>query len=361
MLINVSSATIPSAAGTVFGNAAFCANETDINYSIAPVSGATTYIWAINGDGSITSGQGTNIITADYGITGTTTSYTVTPSNVCGDGLPKIKTVAIVPTPLAAGAITGALKFCADQTAKPYSIAAVTGASTYTWDVLSGSASVGSGQGTRIVGLDFGSAIPNAVNMQVTPYNTCGVAGVASSLAINEDNPVPTFTITPTFKQDTTVASVYRFTNHSPQGGVFSGFGVTPLDSTFRAANVPGPGDYPIVYTYTNSSGCTDTTVQDYIITAPPVVPTAFSPNGDGTNDEFYIPNSGLTEYKIEIYDRWGVLIFASEAPAIHWDGHSTSGGMCTDGTYYFVLHALTSTNDYSVTGFITLIGSGKK
>ncbi|MCX6311007.1 MAG: gliding motility-associated C-terminal domain-containing protein [Bacteroidetes bacterium] len=90
-------------------------------------------------------------------------------------------------------------------------------------------------------------------------------------------------------------------------------------------------------------------------------MPNVFSPNGDGTNDEFYIPNSGLKEFKIEIFDRWGVKIFESEAPAIHWDGHSTSGQKCSDGTYYYILHALTDTRDYSTSGFLTLIGSGKQ
>jgi gliding motility-associated-like protein len=111
----------------------------------------------------------------------------------------------------------------------------------------------------------------------------------------------------------------------------------------------------------TNAGGCVDTVQTIVTVLEGILIPNVFSPNGDGTNDEFFIPNSGLKEYKIEIYDRWGVLIFESTAPEIHWDGRSTSGNLCTDGTYYYILHAITNTADYSTTGFLTLIGSKKQ
>lgn len=122
-----------------------------------------------------------------------------------------------------------------------------------------------------------------------------------------------------------------------------------------------GAGTYTVTLTVTNSAGCSDTVTSIVTALEGILIPNVFTPNGDGTNDEFYIPNSGLKEYSIEIFDRWGVKIFESTAPDIHWDGRSTSGQLCTDGTYYFILHANTNTQDYSTTGFLTLIGSGKK
>lgn len=122
-----------------------------------------------------------------------------------------------------------------------------------------------------------------------------------------------------------------------------------------------GAGTYTVTLTVTNSAGCSDTVTSIVTALEGILIPNVFTPNGDGNNDEFYIPNSGLKEYSIEIFDRWGVKIFESTAPEIRWDGRSTSGQQCTDGTYYFVLHAITNTNDYSTTGFLTLIGSSKK
>jgi len=119
-------------------------------------------------------------------------------------------------------------------------------------------------------------------------------------------------------------------------------------------------GTYTVTLTVTNSAGCTDTVTGFVTIIEGIIIPNVFTPNGDGTNDEFYIANSGLKEYSIEIFDRWGVKIFESTAPEIHWDGRTTSGQLCTDGTYYFILKAVSNLKDYSTTGFITLIGSKK-
>jgi gliding motility-associated-like protein len=87
------------------------------------------------------------------------------------------------------------------------------------------------------------------------------------------------------------------------------------------------------------------------------LIPNVFSPDGDGINDQFYIPNSGLKEFSIEIFNRWGIKVFESTADEIRWDGVSTSGVKLSDGTYYFILKAVsTSGKDYSTTGFLTLL-----
>lgn len=52
------------------------------------------------------------------------------------------------------------------------------------------------------------------------------------------------------------------------------------------------------------------------------VLPTAFSPNGDGNNDLFrpkiFAP---VTNYNMSIYNRWGGLVFQSRDPQAGWDG----------------------------------------
>ena len=53
-----------------------------------------------------------------------------------------------------------------------------------------------------------------------------------------------------------------------------------------------------------------------------PMIPTGFSPNGDGNNDIFNI--YGIAEaktYELEIYNRWGELIFRSIDKTKGWDG----------------------------------------
>lgn len=53
-------------------------------------------------------------------------------------------------------------------------------------------------------------------------------------------------------------------------------------------------------------------------------LPTAFSPNFDGVNDEFrpgLNPRIEIISYRMEVYDRWGGLRFASDELANGWDG----------------------------------------
>jgi len=50
-------------------------------------------------------------------------------------------------------------------------------------------------------------------------------------------------------------------------------------------------------------------------------LPTAFSPNNDGANDEFRPLNDNLESYNISIYNRWGELVYRSDDFLEGWDG----------------------------------------
>ncbi|MEZ4885375.1 MAG: gliding motility-associated C-terminal domain-containing protein [Chitinophagales bacterium] len=69
------------------------------------------------------------------------------------------------------------------------------------------------------------------------------------------------------------------------------------------------------------------------------VVPTAFSPNGDGNNDQFSIfSNMPLLSVETRIYNRWGKLVFTSMDANEAWDG-SVDGEIQPIGVYvYYVL-----------------------
>jgi len=89
------------------------------------------------------------------------------------------------------------------------------------------------------------------------------------------------------------------------------------------------------------------------------VVPTVFTPNGDGLNDFFYINETGVERLDIKIFDRWGNLVFQSIEPNFKWDGKtSLLGGELMNGNYPFVILYKTfdSKADKKEAGFITLI-----
>ncbi len=68
-------------------------------------------------------------------------------------------------------------------------------------------------------------------------------------------------------------------------------------------------------------------------------LPNVFSPNGDGENDYFKpFPYKFVKDIDLQVYDRWGVLVFRTSDPDIHWDGQNmTSKQPVTDGTYFYV------------------------
>lgn len=173
----ISVGTLPSAAGTITGNSAPCAGTTGLIYSIASVSGATSYTWTVPSGATITGGTGTNSITVTMGSANGT--ITVTPVNSCGNGTSKSLAVTVGAVPGAAGTISGTNTPCASSTGNVYSIAAVTGATSYNWTLPSGAA-ITSGSGSNNVTVTMGTA--NGT-ISVTPVNTCG-NGTASSRSL---------------------------------------------------------------------------------------------------------------------------------------------------------------------------------
>ncbi|MFN0204497.1 MAG: PKD domain-containing protein [Bacteroidia bacterium] len=66
-------------------------------------------------------------------------------------------------------------------------------------------------------------------------------------------------------------------------------------------------------------------------------VPNAFSPNGDGINDEFFVNVSMVVGFNMEIYDRWGVKVFETPIPSQKWDG-TYRGKDVPEGVYTILI-----------------------
>lgn len=71
------------------------------------------------------------------------------------------------------------------------------------------------------------------------------------------------------------------------------------------------------------------------------IVPNVFTPNGDGVNDVFRIqgvPNPCWDTIHVEIYNRWGQLIYTSDEVEFSWDGKNSKGKEVSEGTYFVIL-----------------------
>lgn len=70
-------------------------------------------------------------------------------------------------------------------------------------------------------------------------------------------------------------------------------------------------------------------------------IPNAFSPNGDGLNDEFGVKTTGYPqEFRMDVYNRWGQRIFVSFDPNVQWDGTYGDGQPADPGVYFYYVRA---------------------
>jgi len=63
--------------------------------------------------------------------------------------------------------------------------------------------------------------------------------------------------------------------------------------------------------------------------------PNAFSPDGDGINDLFKISGQGINDFQIEIFNRWGQMVYKSIDLSNGWDG-TFKGKNLPTGTYVY-------------------------
>jgi gliding motility-associated-like protein len=97
-------------------------------------------------------------------------------------------------------------------------------------------------------------------------------------------------------------------------------------------------GTYTVRLRVSDYFGCSETSQQNFRITNLFEVPNAFTPNGDGKNDFFYVQTNGRTVYSLKIFTRNGVMIYKNTSPTIMWDGATANGDMVAPGTYFYVI-----------------------
>lgn len=133
--------------------------------------------------------------------------------------------------------------------------------------------------------------------------------------------------------------------------GEFTTRGIVPgTESEWTDFQVVAPGVDTLVYRVLaiEDSSDADTSISNYAHVIPEsrlFVPSAFTPNGDGINDGFgaksiFVVKHTLIPRKafvLEIYNRWGQLVFRTSDPDAEWDG-TYMGQPCQDGVYAFLV-----------------------
>jgi len=102
-------------------------------------------------------------------------------------------------------------------------------------------------------------------------------------------------------------------------------------------ANAPDSVTYLVTVRDTNNCvGYANVTVHIFKTLPEIFVPTAFSPNGDGTNDVLKVVAVGLKQFDFfRVFNRWGNMVFSTSNPSQGWDG-GFNGNRQPPGTYVF-------------------------
>jgi len=122
----------------------------------------------------------------------------------------------------------------------------------------------------------------------------------------------------------------------------------SPIDSLYQ-------GDYTV--NVVDAHGCEyllsdihlEDTFRDCLI-----IPNAFTPNGDGINDEWVIGNIHLfPRAYIQVFNRWGQILYEGLATEGFWDG-THDGLPVPTGPYMYAIDLLTGANPYI--GIVTVV-----
>lgn len=301
--LNITVNSLPAATGSITGTSAVCGGATGIAYSVAAVTGASTYVWTLPVGATIASGANTNAITVNFASNASSGNITVYANNTCGNGAASPPfAIAITALSADAGVIVGPVSVCNGDVGIIYTVPVIAGASSYAWTVPSG-ANITSGGSTNSITVDFTTVGSGSITVQ--GVNTCG-NGIVSpnfTVTINAIPPAPVVTNTG-----------YTAESDAPAGNqwYFNGTLIAGATSPTYYAPLSGTGFYWSVVTL---NGCSsDTSNHKYIVV------TGIDKHSSSAINIYPVPNDGqftvsfttasLESFTINVYNSLGVKIF---------------------------------------------------
>lgn len=265
----------PAAPAAIVGNNNPCPGV--LNYSIANVTGASSYTWTLSGGGTIISGQGTTQIAIDWTTSGGPYTLSVVAENICGASTSTTLNIDVQQgVPLLPGNISGDDELCPGTAT--YSIQPVQGAVDYTWTV-SGGGTITSGQGTESIVVNWTTS-GGPYTVSVVANSTCASSNPSTiQVTVKNGTPATPGTIT---GQNTVCGGVQNYSvptvtgaasyNWTISGGgtVTSGQGTNNITIDWTGTS----GSYTISVVASNDCGISSaSTLSVTILPAAPATP----------------------------------------------------------------------------------------
>lgn len=321
--------------------------------------GPYTYTWAPAG------GTGSPVTVTP----GATTTYTVTASDGCSPTATATVTITILPLPVVA--FSTPLPDSCDLHCVTFTNNSVVagGIATSIFDYGDGSAPSSNPTHCYTVNADGTTGV---YDVTLTVSSTIG--GCVSSATMPSyitvypipnaefSAPLSTSILSPTvqYNDESTIASPMISTWNWDFGDPFA----AASDATSTIQNpshtFTEAGTFCGTLTVTSNHGCVSTTTHCVVIEPEFTffIPNAFSPNGDGINDEFFGKGDFITDFEMSIFDRWGNLIFFADDINSHWDGKANHGKELAQQDVYVYVVKLTDNKDkkHKYQGTVTIV-----
>jgi len=222
--------------------------------------------------------------------------------------------------------------------------------------------------GSTFVGKNFFYLCEGQYNVIARNANGCEIEQIVHLIdppkfeANFNINPLPT----------TTKNTLITFQDISTPGPIWKSiytFGDDPVlgksESRMTSFEFPkdSAGAYPVTLISTNINGCTDTLMKRVVVKDEILwyIPNSFTPNEDGINDVWKPVGVTLdaTNYKLTIFDRWGVQVFTTTDLDQGWNGSKSAGGYYVDaGVYTYLIKVTSATTEekFEFTGSVTVV-----
>jgi gliding motility-associated-like protein len=204
----------------------------------------------------------------------------------------------------------------------------------------------------------FESAGGQSIFLNLIDEYGCQAAYEAENLVQVFPLPVARFSFNP--NQPDIIQPLVRFFDESEHAvtwnWTFSDGGISFEQNPERT--FPDTGNYSACLKVSSAHGCEDFVCKNLEIEPSPAlfVPTAFTPNGDGTNDVFVVKMMYIEKYLLEIFDRWGELLYETTDQEAGWDG-IYMGRLCQEDVYVWrVTYTDVQRKSEQLIGRVTLI-----
>ncbi len=186
------------------------------------------------------------------------------------------------------------------------------------------------------------------IEVSITSPIGCSIDTFFSELITVEPPPIANFDWQP--KEVTNFSPEVTFTDFSNRAEAWEWKFNEISESFSQQANYifPDTGIQSITLIVTDQYGCRDSISQwlDVVPKTSYFLPNAFTPNQDSKN-EIYLGKGvleGVTDFQMNIWNRWGELVFTSKDPYGGWDGrHTKTGKVVKEGVYICTVKYQTS------------------